>query len=95
LIDLDPQEASTHHNLGTLLLRTGRYVAAVQACRQALRFRPNFAATHLNLGSAPKESGRLNEAVKAWEQVLRLAPGDPVARQELSRAERTPVLVGR
>ncbi len=127
--------------LGTLLLRTGRYVAAVQSYRQALRFRPNFAATHLNLGRAPKESGRLNEAVKAWitllptgegaakrrmradhpgvaaltrpsarphmwgsprsqwerdtEHLLLLAPGDPVARQELSRAVRTPVLVGR
>jgi Flp pilus assembly protein TadD len=77
-----------HHNLGTVLLRAGRNVEAVQAYRQSLRFRSNCSGTYLNLGCALKDSGRIEEAVSAWEQALRLAPDDPTVRQQLSRIGR-------
>jgi predicted Zn-dependent protease len=50
LIDHDPGDASAHHNLGTLRMRTQRYDGAVEAYRRSLSLRPRYAATHLNLG---------------------------------------------
>jgi tetratricopeptide (TPR) repeat protein len=94
LIAHDPGDARSHHNLGTLLLRAGRFDDAARACRQSLRFRSDSAATYMNLAAALKGSGRLEEAVGAWEQVLRLVPGDPTARRELILAGRAGMLVG-
>ena len=94
LIDHDPADASAHHNLGNLRMRTQHYDGAVEAYRQSLSFRPHYAATHLNLGYALKDSGRLDEAVAEWEQTLRLAPGDTAARHELTRIGRSFAPVG-
>ena len=88
LIGQAPDDASAHHNLGTLLMRNRRYEEAVQEYRHALGISPNYAATHLNLGYALKDSGRIDEAAAAWEQVLRLSPNDMTAGQELTRLGR-------
>jgi O-antigen biosynthesis protein len=85
LIARDSEDASAHHNLGTLLLRSCRVEEAEQAYRQSLRYRSNHPATYLQLGYALKQGGRIAEAAAAWEQVLRLAPGHPVASAELHR----------
>ena len=94
LIDHDPADASAHHNLGTLRMRTQRYGEAAEAYRRSLSLRPDYAATHLNLGYALKDSGRLDEAVAEWEQTLRLAPGDTAARDGLARIGRSFAQVG-
>jgi tetratricopeptide (TPR) repeat protein len=86
LVKYYPDDASGHHNLGTLLLQFKRYDEAVRSLRQALRHRADAPATYLHLGFALKESGRIDEAVAAWQQVLRLAPNDPTARAELKQA---------
>ena len=85
LVQHHPEDASGHHNLGTLLLRLKRYDEAARSLRQALRHRADAPATYLHLGYALKESGRVDEAAAAWQQVLRLAPNDETAREELSR----------
>ena len=89
LVKHHPDDASGHHNLGTLLLRLKRYDEAAQSLRQALRHRADAPATYLHLGYALKESGRIDEAVAAWQQVLRLAPDDSAAREELRLAARS------
>jgi Flp pilus assembly protein TadD len=91
LIERSPDDASAHHNLGTLLLRTRRFDEAAESYREALRLRPDNPATYLHLGYALKEAGRTAEATLAWEQVLRLAPGDPAALEELRRLRETPI----
>jgi tetratricopeptide (TPR) repeat protein len=88
LIDRDASDAESHHNLGTLFMRSGRHEEAVVAYRQSLRYRPNYAATYLNLGYALKDSGRLEEAAAPWEQAARLVPHDPAPRHELTRLVR-------
>lgn len=85
LVDLKPDEAAAHHNLGTLLLRFGRVEEAEQAYLESLRFRSNNPATYLQLGYALKQRGRIAEAARAWEQVLVLAPKHPAALEELCR----------
>ena len=85
LIARTPQDPSAHHNLGTLLLRSGRFDDAEQSYRQSLRYRSNHVDTYLRLGYALREGRRAAEAAAAWEQVLRLSPGHPVALDELRR----------
>ena len=94
-LDHCPDDASAHHDLGTLMMRAGRHDEAVQEYHQPLRYRPNYAATYLNLGYALKDSGRIDEAARAWDRAARLSPSDPTARQELARLGQEPALVGR
>ena len=68
MIESDPADADAHHNLGIVLMRSGRHDEAVVAYRQSLRYRPNYGPTFMNLGYALKDSGRLAEAAAAWEQ---------------------------
>jgi tetratricopeptide (TPR) repeat protein len=85
MLQQDPRNPSTQHNLGLCYLRSRRYREAVRAFEESLRYRPDAAATYLHLGYALKAGGRIKDAVAAWEHVLRLAPGDPTARAELDR----------
>ena len=62
MIEAEPADAEAHHNLGVVLMRSGRHHEAVVAYRQSLRFRPNYGPTFMNLGYALKDSGRLAEA---------------------------------
>jgi GT2 family glycosyltransferase/tetratricopeptide (TPR) repeat protein/2-polyprenyl-3-methyl-5-hydroxy-6-metoxy-1,4-benzoquinol methylase len=99
LILRNPQDASAHHNLGTLMLRLERYEEAALSFRQALRHRADAPATYLHLGYALKETGRLEEAIAAWQQVLRLSPNHPAASEELrhaaGRAREAPVILAK
>ncbi len=83
LIGRDPEDASAHHNLGTLLLRNKRFKDATIVFREALRLRPENLATHLHLGYALKGNGRIAEAASVFENALRLAPEDPALQSEL------------
>jgi len=83
LIGRDPEDASAHHNLGTLLLRNKRFKDATIAFRQALQLRPDNLSTHLHLGYALKGNGRIAEAASVFENALRLAPEDPALQSEL------------
>jgi GT2 family glycosyltransferase/tetratricopeptide (TPR) repeat protein/SAM-dependent methyltransferase len=85
----EPHDASAHHNLGTVYLRTGRPQEAVEAYRQSLRLRPDNVETHFFLGNALRDSGRPEEAVMAWEYVLRLAPDHAGAAAALQEVRRT------
>jgi tetratricopeptide (TPR) repeat protein len=83
-----PDDASAHHNLGIVYLRTGRPRQAVGAFQESLRLRPDAPVTLLQLGHALREDGRPGEAVAAWEQALRLDPGCRDAAAALEEAGR-------
>jgi O-antigen biosynthesis protein len=80
-----PEDASAHHNLGTVLLRLRRFSEAEEAYRRSLRYRPDHSETYLYLGHALAECGRNAEAADAWMHVLRLSPGDSRALDALRR----------
>jgi GT2 family glycosyltransferase/tetratricopeptide (TPR) repeat protein len=84
-----PQDAASHHNLGTLCMKQGRFDEAIIAYRQSLQHRPRATATHLHLGHALQASGRTGEAVTAWEEVLRLDPGHTEAGEALRQVQPT------
>jgi GT2 family glycosyltransferase/tetratricopeptide (TPR) repeat protein len=73
LVRLQPEDAAAHHNLGTLLMHSGRFSEAAEAFRKSLRERPDSALTQLSLGYALSNAGRRAEARAAFEKSVRLA----------------------
>ena len=69
-IAINPREASSHSNLGNLLLHQGRLDEAVACYHRALRLRPNFPEALNNLGNALRAPKRLDEAVISYRIAL-------------------------
>ena len=93
-VELSPQDAEAHSNLGVTLQELGRLNEAEVSLRQAIVLRPNYPEAHNNLGNALKEQGRLDEAEASYRQAIVLKPGYANAHsnlgatlQELSRLD--------
>lgn len=75
-VDLNPEYADAHHNLGVALAESGRWEEAVKAYQQALAI-PTYVhpeSTYTTLGWAYYSLGRLREAESALLQAIRLEP---------------------
>jgi Tfp pilus assembly protein PilF len=71
-----PQLAAAHANLGVVLRRQGRSLAAVASYRRSLACNPDDPGVWSNLGNALRELGRLEDAETALKQAVALAPGN-------------------
>ena len=74
-VQLDPQDAGAHNNLGVLLQHAqGRLKEAEESFRQAITLKPDLADAHYNLGNTLKKQGRLEEAEASYTQAITLKP---------------------
>ena len=73
-LDLRPEYAEAHGNLGLALAAQGRLRDAVAGYREALRLKPEQPVVHNNLGSALKALGEWPAARAAYAEALRLKP---------------------
>jgi len=73
-LDLDPNHAQAHNNLGNALFQLGKRDEAVDHYRQALRLRLNYAQAHSNLANALRLEGRAEEAAAHCRQALSSRP---------------------
>ncbi len=71
-IDLEPEFAAAHRNLGALYLQRGEYAPAEKALRRALHLEPDVAVAHSNLGVLYMQTGRRELAQTAFEAAERL-----------------------
>jgi tetratricopeptide (TPR) repeat protein len=71
-LELDPDLADAHLNLGRLLHEAGNLAAAERHYRQALAVDPDDALAAYNLGVALQDQHRPREAVAAYKQALAL-----------------------
>jgi protein O-GlcNAc transferase len=79
----NPNDASSHYNLGLIAFHTRRMDEAAERFARAVAIRPDYAEAHSNFGAACRELGRLDEAVVSLEAALALRPDDPLARTTL------------
>ena len=93
-VQLVPQDAETHYNLGNSFKELGRLDEAEASYKQVIGLKPNDAGAHANLGVTLKELGRLDEALASYSQAIALKPDFAVAHsnlgntlQELGRLE--------
>ena len=85
-LELKPDFADAHYNLGIALKDQGALDQAIASYRRALELRPDFAAAHNNLGAAFKEQGKLDEAIACYRRVLDLRPDFADAHNNLGAA---------
>jgi len=95
--ELDPQDASSWHNLGTLLVEKKLWNEAVSALERAVQIQPRFARAHVSLGAAyrgqslahvgeegkPQREALYVRAKGEFEEALRIAPNLNVAHFNL------------
>lgn len=80
---LDPDDATTHHELAKALHLAGDTVAAEAAYRRALSLEPENARAHCHLGDLLLAAERASEAEAAYTRALALDPDDPEALRGL------------
>src|SRR5580704_18710329 len=69
-VELKPDAAEAHYNLGFILQERGKLDAAIEVYRRALALRPDMPQAHTNLGVALQHQGKLDDAVAAFRQAI-------------------------
>ena len=73
-VELAPQDALAHYNLGITLQELGRFDEAEASYTKAIALKPGFAPAHNNLGITLQELGRLAEAEASYTKAIAFKP---------------------
>jgi len=83
-LELDPEHADAHVNLGRLLHAEGRPAEAARHYEQALESQPEHATAAFDLGVALEDLDRPSDAIRAYERAIRCDPQCADAHYNLS-----------
>ena len=76
ILDINPDLAEVHCNLGSVQNNLGDNAAAERSHRRAIALKPGYAEAHGNLGNVLSDLGRLDEAIACYRQALTHNPED-------------------
>ncbi|HZB43893.1 MAG TPA: tetratricopeptide repeat protein, partial [Pyrinomonadaceae bacterium] len=82
-IEIDPNYAIAHNNLGNALNELKRHEEAEAAYRRAIELDPNYAIAYYNLGTALRDLKRHEEAEAAYRKAIELDPNYAAAHSNL------------
>ena len=71
-VDIDPNYANAHNNLGKALALRGELEEATLHFRQALRSEPQLGSAHEGLARALALQGKKEEAVEHYQEAIRI-----------------------
>jgi tetratricopeptide (TPR) repeat protein len=74
VLELDPEHAAAHINLGTLHYNRQDFTLSEQHYRAAIEIDPRYALAYFDLGNVLDETSRVTEAIQAYNTALQLAP---------------------
>ncbi len=74
-IELDPNTAGAHVNLGTVYFNAGQWDKAEQCYRRAVEVDPDYALAHFNLGNLADERNDKANALFHYRTALKINPG--------------------
>ena len=86
VLELEPNHAAAHINLGTLYYNRQDYKQAEVHYRRAVEVDPRYALGYFDLGNVLDETGRVEEAIQAYRSALSLAPTYADAHYNLALA---------
>jgi tetratricopeptide (TPR) repeat protein len=86
VLQLDPDHAAAHINLGTLHYNRQEYGLAEEHYRRAIEIDSRYALAYFDLGNVLDETGRVAEAIKTYHTALQLAPTYADAHYNLALA---------
>ena len=86
VLELDPDYAPAHINLGTLHYNRGDYRQAEKCYRKAIELDPKYALAYFDLGNVLDETGRIPEAIRAYQTAVQIAPTYADAHYNLALA---------
>ncbi len=73
-LQINPDYAQAHYNLGNILLEKGRVDEAITHYQHALQNNPDYSEAHVNLGNALLQKGRMDEAIFHYQHALQIDP---------------------
>ena len=85
-IEIDPNYAEAHNNLGLLLDDRGRRAEAAEQFRKALEINPQYVQAHNNLGVLLMNQGMMADAIVQFRAAVALDPKFDLAHGNLGRA---------
>jgi hypothetical protein len=88
-LQLQPDFAPAHKNLGVLLIEQGKFAEATISFQRAIALNPNDPEAYTNLGGALWNQGRLDEAALALTRAIQLRPDMADAHSNLGTVRRT------
>jgi tetratricopeptide (TPR) repeat protein len=86
VLELDPDHAAAHINLGTLHYNRQEYALAEKHYRYAIEVDARYALAYFDLGNVLDETGRVAEAIQTYSTALQLAPTYADAHYNLALA---------
>jgi tetratricopeptide (TPR) repeat protein len=86
VLELDPEHAAAHINLGTLHYNRQEYALAEKHYRSAIEVDARYALAYFDLGNVLDETGRVAEAIQTYSTALQLAPTYADAHYNLALA---------
>ena len=86
VLDIQPEHAAAHINLGTLYYNRQDFALAEKHYRQAIEADPRYALAYFDLGNVLDETGRVQEAIQTYKTALQLAPTYADAHYNLALA---------
>jgi len=80
---IDPQVPLIYNYYGVVMVRQGKYEAAVAAFRKALELRPNYAEPHKWLGEILERQNQIAGAIENYQLALAAEPSDRPTQMKL------------
>jgi len=86
VLEIEPEHAATHINLGTLYYNRQDFVSAEKHYRAAVAADARYALAYFDLGNVLDETDRIQDAVVAYRSAIQLAPTYADAHYNLALA---------
>jgi len=83
ILKINPNHFESIFLLGSLLLQTKKFDAAIQLFYKAIEIRPEHANTHYNLGFVFTELGEYQKAIKSCQKAIEIQPNHAEAYYNL------------
>ena len=87
-VELRPDAAAAHNNLGHVLHRAGKVEEAISSIRRAIELAPKAWNYYINLAAALDVADRVDESIAAAEEALKLGAQSPDLLSNISTMER-------